>query len=97
MLKQIKSTKDVVAFAKQLVKEGVNFHPDDDFKDYINLETKEPTFTNEEAELRNELMDQCFKVCENEGTDIYSVMHEVFLIETGMDKFIPLPSSAYTE
>lgn len=97
MLKQIKTTKDVVAFAKQLIKEGVNFHPDDDFKDYINLETKEPTYTKEEADFRNELMNQCFSVCEKKGVDIYDTMSEVALKETGMDKFIPLPSSTYAE
>ena len=47
---QIKTSKDVVAFAKQQIKEGVNFHPDDDFKNYINLETNEPTYSTEEAE-----------------------------------------------
>lgn len=96
MQKQIKTTKDVVAFAKQLIKEGVNFHPDDDFKNYINLETSEPTYSTEEAELRNELMNQCFTVCEKNGVDIYDTMSEVALKETGLDKFIPLPSAEYT-
>ena len=96
MLKQIKTTKDVVAFAKQLIKEGVNFHPDDDFNDYINLETEKPTYTKDEAEFRNELMNQCFAVCEKNGVDIYDTMSEVALKETGMDKFIPLPSSEYS-
>ena len=97
MLKQINTSNDVVAFAKQLIKEGVNFHPDDDFKNYINLETDEPTYSNEEAELRNELMNQCFAVCEKNGVDIYDTMSEVALKETGLDKFIPLPSAAYSE
>ena len=97
MLKQINTSNDVVAFAKQLIKEGVNFHPDDDFKNYINLETAEPTYSNEEAELRNELMNQCFAVCEKSGVDIYDTMSEGALKETGLDKFIPLPSAAYSE
>lgn len=46
----MQTAKDVVAFAKQLIKEGVNFHPDDDFKNYINLETNERTYSTEEAE-----------------------------------------------
>lgn len=41
-------------------------------------------------------MEQCFEVCEKEGVDIYDIMLEVSLIETGMDKFIPLPSQPYT-
>ena len=96
MLKQIKTTKNLVEFARQLVKEGVNFHPDDDFSDYINLETQEPTYTKDEADFRNELMNQCFTVCEKNGVDIYDTMSEVALKETGMDKFIPLPSSEYS-
>lgn len=97
MLKQITTTKDVVAFAKQLIKEGVSFHPDDDFNDYINLETEKPTYTKEDADFRNELMNQCFTVCEKNGIDIYDTMSEVVLKETGLDKFIPLPSTPYAE
>jgi len=97
MLKQITTTKDVAAFAKQLIKEGVSFHPDDDFDDYINLETKEPTYSKNEADFRNELMNQCFSICEKNGIDIYDTMNEVALKETGLDKFIPLPSTPYAE
>jgi hypothetical protein len=75
----------------------VNFHPDDDFNDYINLETEKPTYTKDEADFRNELMNQCFAVCEKNGFDIYDTMIEVALKETGMDKFIPLPSTPYAE
>ena len=97
MVKQIKTAKDVIAFAKQLTKEGVNFHPDDDFNDYINLETQEPTYSKEDADFRNELMNQCFSVCEKNGVDIYDTMSEVALKEIGLDKFMPLPSAALTE
>ncbi|MEP7127790.1 MAG: hypothetical protein ABI729_02935 [Chitinophagales bacterium] len=97
MLKQIKTTKDVVAFARQLIKEDVSFHPDDDFRNYINIETNEPTYSAEEAGLRNELMSQCFAVCENAGIDIYDTMSEVVLKETGLDRFLPLPSAASCE
>lgn len=93
MITAIKNTKDVAAFAGQLVKEGVNFHPDDDFMDYVNLKTKKPCYTKQEAALRNNLMNQCFAVCKNANSDIYSIMLEVTLKETGMDKYIPLPSA----
>ena len=36
MITTIKTTEDVKAFAKQLIAEGVSFHPDDDFNDYVN-------------------------------------------------------------
>lgn len=96
MIKQIRTTNDVVVYAKQLIKEGVNFNPDDDFNDYINLETQMPTYTKQEADFRNDLMSQCFKVCQKNGIDIYDTMSEVTLKETGLDKFIPLPSAEYT-
>lgn len=92
MLSQIKSVADVEQFAKLLIEEGSNFHPDDDFKDFVNNKTGEPTYTSEEAELRNSLMEQCFEVCEKEEQDVYGVMHRVFLVETGWNKHIPFPA-----
>ena len=93
MITRINNPEDVIAFAKQLVKECVNFHPDEDFKNYINIETSEPTYTEKEAELRNNLMKQCIVTCEKNEIDVYDTMNEVVLLETGMDKIIPLPSS----
>ena len=43
-------------------------------------------------DVRNDLMNKCFEVCEKERVDIYDMMLEVSLIKTGMDKFILLPS-----
>ncbi|MFA9391658.1 MAG: hypothetical protein ACERKD_17750 [Prolixibacteraceae bacterium] len=97
MITEIKTTEDVKAFAKQLVAEGISFHPDDDFHDYVVLNENKPCYSSEEADLRNELMNNCFSVCENEGVDIYNLMLEVTLLETGMDNFIPLPSTPYFE
>ena len=86
MIEQIKTIKDVKTFAKQLINEGLNFHPDDDFNDYINVDTKKRSYTKSEASLRNKLMDESFKVCEEKGKDIYNIMHKVALFETGMNK-----------
>lgn len=97
MITKIETTEDVKAFAKQLIAEDVSFHPDDDFNDYVFFKENRPCYTKEEADLRNELMSSCFEVCEKGGVDIYAVMLEVTLIETGMDKFIPLPSQPYPE
>ncbi len=96
MITKIETTKDVKVFAKQLIKEGVSFHPDDDFNDYVNFKEGKPFYTKDEADLRNDLMNNCFGICEREGVDIYDLMLEVSLIETGMDKFIPLPSQLNT-
>jgi len=97
MITQIQTSDDVKAFAKQLIAEGVSFHPDDDFNDYVYFKEDKPCYSKEEADLRNALMNNCFEVCEKEGVDIYELMLEVTLIETGMDKFIPLPSQPYCE
>ena len=54
MITKIETADDVKAFAKQLIGEGVSFHPDDDFNDYVNFKEGTPTYTKEEAELRND-------------------------------------------
>ncbi|MEO3402941.1 hypothetical protein AAFN85_03500 [Mucilaginibacter sp. CAU 1740] len=92
MITDILTTADVELFMKQLVNEGTNAHPDEDFHNYVNMETGSPCYTPEEAELRNRLIEQCFDVCESNGLDVYSVMQETFLTETGLDRYIPLPS-----
>lgn len=55
----------------------VNFNPDDDFADYIDLSTHEPTFDAEEVAILNNLMDQSFEVCEANQTDIYELAEQV--------------------
>lgn len=92
MVTKILTIEDVKKFAKQLTAEGLSFHPDDDFNDYINFTTQTPSYGPEDAELRNELMNECFDVCEKERVDIYDVMMEELLKESGLDKIIPLPS-----
>lgn len=97
MITQIQTIGDVKVFAKQLIAEGVSFHPDDDFNDYINFKENIPCYSKEEADIRNELMNNCFEICEKAGIDIYDLMLEVTLVETGMDNYIPLPSQQYSE
>ena len=80
MLIKINTIEDVLAFFQILYKEGVNAHPDDDFNDYVNYETKEPTYTSEEATLRNELMNKSFEICNEYNTDIYDLMSEVYTV-----------------
>lgn len=55
----------------------VNFNPDDDFADYIDLSTHEPTFDAEEVAILNILMEQSFEVCEANQTDIYELAEQV--------------------
>jgi hypothetical protein len=97
MITEIRSPEDVTEFVKLLVAEGLNYHPDDDFENYVNMQTGDPSYTPAEALLRNQLNDQCFEVCEAAGADIYNISMEIFLKETGLDEFIPLPSQALPE
>jgi hypothetical protein len=92
MITEVTKVEDVSEFFSDLFQEGVNAHPDDDFNDYINYETKEATYTLEEAILRNSLMNKSFEICENADVDIYDIMMELHLKVSGLDRFIPLPS-----
>ncbi len=74
MKTKIESIDDVIEFATSLSKEGLSFHPDDDFRDYINMKTNGPFYTKDDADFRNILMRQCFDICEKEGEDTYDVM-----------------------
>ena len=70
----IRSVEDVKAFFHHLVDERkLNFHPDDDFADYISLDDKTPSFTDDEVILYNRLMEESFDACEAAGVDIYEL------------------------
>ena len=70
----IKSVEDVKTFLHHIVSERkVNFHPDDMFEDYVSCEGGINTFTLGECAIYNQLMDESFAICENEGIDIYSI------------------------
>jgi len=93
VITEINSKDDVVLFATELIAEGVNFQPDEDFRNFINLKTGEETYTAKQAAVRNKLMDCSFEVCDQLGIDVYDLTMEVFLIETGLSDMIPLPSA----
>lgn len=91
MIRNIRNTEDVKLFTLQLVEEGTNVHPDEDFHNYVNIHSGLPAYTPDEAEKRNRLMRKSFKICAENKVDIYNLMQEVFLKATGLDQFIPLP------
>lgn len=75
MQSNITTIEDVKLFAFQLVnEENLNFHPDNDFLDYINTETNLPVYLPEESKNLNALMNKCFEVCEQYNEDIYELM-----------------------
>lgn len=76
---QISTIDDVRQFFHTVVYDYSleEFHPDDDFSNYINPKTKEPLFTAQEATLFNQLLQESFSVCENADVDIYDLGWEV--------------------
>jgi hypothetical protein len=93
MITNIININDVETFFHRLLDEGLNLHPDEDFMNYVNTDTSLPTYTNYEAVERNHQMELSFEVCEKANVDIYDLALEIFLKRTGLDKYIPLPSS----
>ena len=67
----ITTAEEVKSFFRHIVYDlGINFHPDDDFKNYVNYETGKRTMNNDQAELYNRLMDESFEVC---GEEVYEI------------------------
>lgn len=83
MTKEIPSAKEC---AEHGVKEeikyfvsllGIGFHPDTDFKDYINAIDNGPHFFKSTAKLLNKRLDECFDMCDKYELDIYEIAMEV--------------------
>lgn len=75
MIKEINTIEDVKLLAFQLVnEENLSFHPDNDFSDYINMETKELVYSEKEVQFLNQQMEKCFEICEQFEADIYELM-----------------------
>ena len=69
----ITSVEEVRDFFHHIVYDlGINFHPDDDFKGYVNYETGERSMDDVQAELYNRLMDEVFEVC-NDEDKVYEI------------------------
>ena len=72
----ITTVEEVKDFFHNIVYDlDINFHPDDDFKDYVSYETGERTMDDEQAELYNRLMDEAFEVCDD--GQIYEIGSEL--------------------
>ena len=74
----MKTVDDVRDFFEELKQQGVNFHPDDNFNNYVNIETGQPSFSAAQAAELNDKLDQAFEVCEAADVDIYELCLEVF-------------------
>lgn len=78
MNNHINTIDEVKDFFRYLVNDRkVNFHPDDNLFDYVSIETNKPTFCDYEARLFNEMMNDAFDTCEDEGEDIYEIANDI--------------------
>ena len=76
----INSVKDVEVFFHHLVDDRkVNFHPDDDFANYVCLADNTPSFSAVEVVMYNRLMDESFDVCDKADIDIYDIGFNEFI------------------
>jgi hypothetical protein len=78
LLPKIEKIADVESWFQYLIRDlNISIHPDNDFADYVNLETKEPTFSPEITEQLDTIMEGAFTVCNRENVDIYAVGIEI--------------------
>ena len=53
------------------------WHPDDDFHEYMKEDQKTRVFTDEEAAYLNKVMIKCFDYCDDNDIDIYELAGQV--------------------
>lgn len=74
MIQNINTENDLCEMLTEVISYlGWAFHPDDPMTDYVNRETGEPSYTLEEAERLDKLMDEAFGFCEQNSIDIYEL------------------------
>ena len=78
MVHTIKTKNNVQEMLTEVISYlGWAFHPDDPMTDYVRRDTGEPSYTPEEANRLDELMDEAFDFCEKQGIDIYELPMEI--------------------
>lgn len=83
----INSTDEVKDFFRYLVNDRkVNLNPDDNFENYVNRSDGKPTFCEYEVRLFNEMMDEAFDFCEDNGYDIYEIAYDILMQGIGASK-----------
>lgn len=78
MIKKINTKNDLRALLTEVISYlGWAFHPDDPMTDYVYRDTGEPSYTTEEAQRLESLMDDAFDFCEQHSIDIYELSMEI--------------------
>lgn len=92
MERAVRSLRDIEHFVKELIKESVAVSPDNDLYSYVNIQTGERTYSDNEAETRNKLMADSFYVCGRSGVDIYKFMMNINIRDSQfLNSLIPRP------
>jgi len=74
MIQTINTKNDLRALLTEVISYlGWAFHPDDPMTDYVRRDTGEPSYSQEEAERLDYLMDEAFDFCEQHDVDIYEL------------------------
>mgnify|MGYP003405241994 CR=1 FL=1 len=78
MIQTINTEKDLREMLTEVISYlGWAFHPDDPMTDYVRRDTGEPSYSQEEAERLDLLMDEAFEFCKQHGVDIYELSMEI--------------------
>jgi hypothetical protein len=81
MLYDITTLKDVETFIGQIADEINDFHPLEDFTNYVYPESYLRRYTDEEAAIRNKQLDKCFNVCSKFTPDFFTYLLNLFQLE----------------
>ena len=78
MIQAINTEKDLREMLTEVISYlGWAFHPDDPMMDYVRRDTGKPSYTSEEAEKLDAMMDEAFESCEQNGIDIYELSMDI--------------------
>ena len=70
----IMDLQDVETFLEQIAHEIDNFHPMVDFNSYVYPDSYMRRYNEEEAEIRNKLLDRCFDICATSTPDFHTYL-----------------------
>lgn len=70
---RISGQADVLGFFRDLLAEGVDFHPDERAANIVTYSDGIRAFSVPEAARLDEIMQRCFWVCRRDGVDVYEI------------------------
>jgi hypothetical protein len=68
----IKTMQDVAQVLNHIYSLGINFHPDDEFKDYVTSNNT-PVFCNDACQIYDNAVSNCFEVCDRHNVCLYNL------------------------